>query len=159
MAQRGKGERVLGPYPIGRQWRVVVVGRGGERDSRFYPTEEKAKQVIRSVRREFARAGDKTVQEGFDAYERYLLDDKGNKRGSVDDTIYRLGAFFPDREMLLRDLTTQKCVGYYESLRARKTRQGKSFSVDTHRNILAEAKSFLKWCSAQQKWLPRNPID
>jgi integrase len=158
MAQRRKGERVLGPYPIGRLWRVVVVGRGGERDSRFYPTEEKAKQVIRAVRREFATAGDKTVQEGFDAYERYLLDDKGNKPGSVRDNIYRLGAFFPDGQMLLRDLTTQKCVGYYESLRARKTRRGTSFSVDSHRNILAEAKSFMKWCSAKKKWIPGNPV-
>jgi len=45
MAQRSKGERVLGPYPIGRQWRVVVVGRGGERDSHFYPSEEKAREA------------------------------------------------------------------------------------------------------------------
>ena len=53
MARRRKGERVLGPYPIGRQWRVVVVGAGGERDSRFYPTKEKAEEVIRAVRKEF----------------------------------------------------------------------------------------------------------
>ena len=76
MAQRSRGERVLGPYPIGKQWRVVVVSRGGERDSRFYPSEEKAREVIRAVRREFARNGDKTVKEGLEAYERYLLDDR-----------------------------------------------------------------------------------
>ena len=46
MAQRGKGERVLGPYPIGKQWRVVLVGTGGERDSRFYPTKEKAEAML-----------------------------------------------------------------------------------------------------------------
>ena len=75
MAQRSRGERVLGPYPIGRQWRVVVVGAGGERDSRFYPTKEKAEEVIRSVRKEFARQGRKTMQEALDAYEEYLSTD------------------------------------------------------------------------------------
>jgi integrase len=159
MAQRSKGERVLGPYPIGKQWRVVVVGPGGERDSRFYPSEEKAREVIRAVRREFAKEGDKTVKEGLEMYERYLLDDKGNKPGSVEDTMYRLGAFFPDDEMLLRDLNSRVSAAYYESLRSRKTRLGRSFSVDSHRNILAEAKSFLRWCVRKQKWIVRNPLD
>jgi len=159
MAQRSKGERVLGPYPIGRQWRVVVVGVGGERDSRFYPTEEKAKAVVRAVRREFAKAGAKTVKEGFEAYERYLLDDKGNKPGSVEDTMYRLGAFFPDGEVLLRDLTTETCSRYYDALRIRRTRRGNLFSADSHRNILAESKSFLRWCCGKRKWITRNPLE
>ena len=159
MAQRSKGERVLGPYPIGRQWRVVVVGRGGERDSHFYPSEEKAREVVRAVRREFARNGDKTVAEGLEAYRTYLLEDKGNKPGSVEDTLYRLGAFFPTGEVMLRDLTNKACSGYYDALRTRKTRLGKAFSVDSHRNILAEAKSFLRWCSAKKKWLARNPLE
>ena len=158
MARRGKGERVLGPYPIGKQWRVVLVGTGGERDSRFYPTKEKAEEIIRAVRREFSKNGDKSVTEALDAYERYLLDDKGNKPGSVEDTLYRLGAFFPDGEVLLRDLSTRTCSGYYESLRTRKSRLGKSFSVDSHRNILAEAKSFLRWCVGK-RWIHRNPLD
>jgi integrase len=158
MAQRRKGERVLGPYPIGKQWRVVVVGLGGERDSRFYPTEEKAKQVVRSVRREFERYGAKTVQEGFDAYELFLRDDKGNKTRSAADTIYRMGVFFPDREMLLRDLTEKACSGYYDALRARKTRLGRPFSVDSHRAILAEAKTFLRWCVKKQ-WTAKNWLE
>lgn len=145
--------------PRGKQWRVVVVGRGGERDSRFYPSEEKARQVIRAVRREFARNGDKTVQEGLDAYERYLLDDRGNKPGLVEDTLYRLGAFFPDGEVLLRDLNAKTCSEYYDALRTRKTRRGRPFSVDSHRNMLAEAKSFLGWCTVKKKWIAHNPIE
>ena len=159
MARRGKGERVLGPYPIGKQWRVVLVGTGGERDSRFYPTEEKAREDhpggeerIREKRRQ---VGDRSAG----GIRRYLLDDKGNKPGSVEDTLYRLGAFFPDGEVLLRDLSTRTCSGYYESLRTRKSRLGKSFSVDSHRNILAEARSFLRWCSTKRKWIARNPLE
>ncbi len=160
MARRGKGERVLGPYPIGRQWRVVLVGAGGERDSRFYPTKEKAEEIIRAVRREFARDGRKTVQEALDGYEEYLLNDKQNKAVSVANTTYRLGAFFPDRLMLLSDLTPRICDGYYEELRQRKTRVGDAFSVDSHRTILAAAKTFLRWCTAKpRRWILRSPVE
>jgi integrase len=115
--------------------------------------------VIRAVRREFAKDGDKTVTEGLDAYRRYLLDDKGNKPGTVEDTMYRLGVFFPHGEVMLRDLNGKTCGGYYEALRTRKTRLGQPFSVDSHRNILAEAKSFLRWCTVKKKWLSRNPLE
>src|SRR5215471_19129891 len=130
MARRGKGERVLGPYPIGRQWRVVVVGAGGERDSRFYPTEQEAWAVIRAVRKELSRTTEKTVEEARTAYEKYLREEKGNKPGSVDDTIYRLQTFFPDEQALLSDLTSTRCAGYYDVLRMRKTHNKVSFSVD-----------------------------
>jgi hypothetical protein len=96
-----------------------VVGAGGERDSRFYPTEEEAKKVIRAVRKEFAKASTKTMQEALDAYELYLRYDKQNKPGSVDDTIYRLGVFFPDRDLRLCDLSARTCEGDYEALRTR----------------------------------------
>jgi integrase len=160
MARRGKGERVLGPYPIGKQWRVVLVGAGGERDSRFYPTKEKAEEIIRAVRREFARGGQKTVQEAFDAYEEYLLNDKQNKAVSVANTMYRLGAFFPDKYMLLGDLTPRNCDGYYGELRGRTTRVGEAYSVDSHRTILAAAKTFLRWCSSKpRRWVSRSPVE
>jgi integrase len=160
MAQRGRGERVLGPYPIGRQWRVVVVGAGGERNSRFYPTKEEAEEVIRAVRKEFAKQGQKTMQEALDAYEDYLSTDKQNKAVSVANTIYRLETFFSDRNMMLGGLTPRICGSYYEELRRRSTRTNKVFSVDSHRTILAAAKTFLRWCSAKpRRWVSRSPLE
>jgi integrase len=160
MARRRKGERVLGPYPIGKQWRVVVVGEGGERDSRFYPTEQEAWQVIRAVRKELSRTTEKTVQEARAAYEKYLREEKGNKPGSVDDTIYRLKTFFPDEQLLLSDLTAARCAGYYDALRERKTRNDGPFSVDSHRTMLAAAKTFFRWCGGKpRRWITRNPLD
>ena len=160
MAQRSRGERVLGPYPIGRQWRVVVVGAGGERDSRFYPTKEKAEEIIRSVRKEFAKQGRKTMQEALDAYEEYLSTDKQNKAVSVANTMYRLETFFSDKDMMLGDLTPRACESYYEELRKRNTRTKKVFSVDSHRTILAAAKTFLRWCCAKpRRWVSRSPVE
>jgi hypothetical protein len=45
MAQRSSGERVLGPYPIGKQWRVVLVGRGAKEIGHFF----QKKKVSNSV--------------------------------------------------------------------------------------------------------------
>ena len=56
------------------------------------------------------------------------------------DRLYRLGVFFPDRALLLSDLTTAKCAAYYEALRGRVNRLGRPFAVDSHRSMLAEAR-------------------
>lgn len=93
------------------------------------------------------------VGEAIVAYGQHLTE-KGNKPGPIADTLYRLRTFFPDVAIRLTDLTTVKCAGYYENLRTRVSRTGKVFSVDSHRNMLAEAKSLLKWCGAQKKWIP-----
>jgi hypothetical protein len=44
-------------------------------------------------------------------------------------------------------ITPKKGAELYAGLRRRKTKSGKQLSVDSHRNILAEAKSFPKWCA------------
>ena len=51
MARRTKLERVLGPYRHYRRWRVLLVSVGGEKTVTDYESEEKARQVVRSVRR------------------------------------------------------------------------------------------------------------
>lgn len=79
--------------------------------------------------------------------------------GPQADTLYRLGKFFTDGEVLLSALTPAKCAGYYDALRSRVTRTGKGYAVDSHRNMLAEAKSLLRWCVVVKKWLRRNPLE
>jgi hypothetical protein len=53
----------------------------------------------------------------------------------------------------LSALTPSMCIGYYEALRSRTTKYGKALATDSHRNILAEAKTFLKW-SVGKGYLP-----
>jgi hypothetical protein len=91
-------------------------------------------------------------------YESYLRDDKGNRPGSVATTMHRLGRFFVERDLPLESLSGPRCAGYYEALRTTVTRLGKPVSVDVHRNTLAEAKTFLRWCT-KRKWLGRNPLE
>jgi hypothetical protein len=51
-----------------------------------------------------------------------------------------------------------KCAGYYQSLRFRQTKYGKPLAVDSHRNILAKARTFLKW-SMGKGYLRDNPLE
>jgi integrase len=50
------------------------------------------------------------------------------------------------------------CETLYTKFRLRRTKAGKSFSVDYHRNTLAEAKTFLRWC-VKRKFLKDNPLE
>ena len=144
MARRSKPERVLGPYRHHRKWRVLLVSAGGAKTVTDYENEAKARQVVRSLRRELAKGGDRTVQEAREKYEMYMRDDKGNKLRSIAATTWRLGIFFHEDDLLLDELTPERCRGYYDALRTRpRPKTKRPLAVDSHRNILAEAKSFL----------------
>jgi integrase len=74
------------------------------------------------------------------------------------NTIYRLELFFPDRELRLFELDVRKCEAYYLAARTRVTKTGRALAVDSHRCILAAAKTFLKWCMGRpRRWLENNP--
>ena len=159
MAQRTKGRRVLGPYRIsGPRWRIIVVEGSGERAARNFETEEEALQVVRSLNRQIRKAEEKAICEAKEEYEVYLRDEKQNKERSYTATMWRLGIFFPDAELTFSALTPSKCAGYYQSLRFRQTQYGRPLAVDSHRNVLAEAKTFLKW-SVGKGYLRTNPLD
>lgn len=102
-----------------------------------------------------------TVAHAIKAYGKHLLD-KGCKPKTVADRLYRLNTFFPDGTAALADLTTSACAALYETLRApRAVAEGKmmrTYSVDTHRNMLAEARMLAKWCVAK-RWLRASPLE
>ena len=87
----------------------------------------------------------------------------------MEDTTYRLGMFFSEvdetgqvvrglDDVALSSITSTKGEELYAGLRRRKTKTGKTLAVDSHRNVLAEARSFLKWCTGK-RWIVRNPLD
>jgi len=135
-----------------------VVDESGSRTTRDFEAEKEAVQVIRSVNRELRKTEETTIAEAKEKYEVHLRDEKQNKERSYTATLWRLGVFFPDGEMPLSALTPQKCAGYYQALRTRTTKYGKPLAVDSHRNILAEAKTFLKWSMAKG-YLRTNPLE
>ncbi|MBI2898501.1 MAG: tyrosine-type recombinase/integrase [Deltaproteobacteria bacterium] len=105
---------------------------------------------MRSLRRELASQDATTIEEAIEMYVRFLRDVKQNRVSSVATTRARLEAFFPDREMPLRALDRATCSDCYDAL-------CRTNAVDTHRNSLAEARTFGAWCEAR-KLVERNPL-
>jgi integrase len=99
-----------------------------------------------------------TVKHAIEAYGRYL-DDKGLKPGPNAERLRRLRTFFTEEAVLLSELTTAMCSAFYDALRTRVSPITKRpFSVDTHRNTLAEARMLCKW-AVSKRWLRSNPVE
>jgi len=172
----------------------------------YYESEKEARQVVQSLRREMGQQQERTIGDALKEYERHMRE-KGNKPKSITETTRRLRLFFPELEMPLAALNSNRCQAYYDELAQRpamhpkrqqvdgddvaslreqevswrdicaKLKCGRSaamraleqrgqpepeprkLSADSHRNMLAEAKSFTRWCTQDKRWLKANPLD
>jgi integrase len=158
------GAGAFGPYRRGARWRVVVRARDGARTTASFATEAAARRYLDAARLEVEaeRDGDRTVGRAIDAYQKHLEVDKGNRSGSVGLTRHRLRVLFaPDLEGALGDLTPQRGKWLNDRLVTATYEKGgetRRYSVDTCRNTLAEAKTFLEWCVGQ-RWLRKNALE
>jgi integrase len=139
-----------------------------QRRRRGFDTRTEAEEFLARVRVELAdgsrEIGDPivtpgiTVKHAIEAYGRHL-DEKGLKPGPNAERLRRLQSFFTDEALLLSEPTTSSCASYYEALRTRISPTTKrTYSVDTHRNTLAEARMLGKWC-VTKRWLRSNPAE
>ncbi len=146
---RKRGERVLGPYPDAGGWRVTVVGADGGR-SRYHFTEHgPARGFVERSRQNQAQAAVASVAQAIEAYQKHLVA-KGNKASSVTTSMHRLRAFAPG-DMGVRRLTPAWCAARYVELAG-------DLKPDTHRNMLAEAKTWCRWLVGQSL-LPSMPME
>jgi integrase len=151
-----RGERILGPYEQHNGWRVVEIDANGSRSSTLLDTEAKAVRYAEVLRAELAKE-DHTTDSALKEYRRHL-EAKGDKAVSIDVTAWAIGLFFPVPAPL-RLLSSKRCGALYEDLRTPPSkRTGKPLAADTHRNVLAQVKSFLAWC-VERGWIGENPCD
>jgi integrase len=163
--------RVLGPYwsEAKKYWRITRVEPGGppgqsrRRDS-YFGTRDEAEEYRQLKLSSYERLRGTTFGGALEAYEKYLKE-KGNKDVSIQETVRRLKLFFPEHGMKLPKLTQEKAEAIYRVFAARtylvgppKARREKPVSVDFHRNVLAQAKTFLRWCAAKG-WMQGNPLE
>lgn len=159
-----RGERILGPYPHhSGGWQVIRCFAGGGRKSAILPTEAKAQRYKEALSASIERE-EHTTETAIDAYKRHLAD-KGTKPQSIDVTSWAIGQFFPE-PVVLHLLSAKRCDALYEDLRGRPRKcrrhdvcacMHRPVSVDTHRNVLAQTRSFLAWC-VERGWLRENPL-
>ncbi|MEJ7598465.1 MAG: site-specific integrase [Kofleriaceae bacterium] len=147
-------ERVLGPYKNRNGFRVIQIDSAGKREAVVFETEAKAERYIEILKSDLNR-DEHTTETAFEAYRTYLKD-KGNKDSSTEVTAWAVTSFFPSA-LPLQLLSAKRCEALYADLRTRPSARTKQpVSADTHRNVLAQVKSFLGWCVACG-WLRENP--
>jgi integrase len=153
---RKRGERVLGPYEQHNGFRIVEIDERGVRHSTVHPTEKAATIYKETLLAELERI-DQTTEKALAEYRKHL-EAKGNKPDSIRQTIWALGLYFA-RPIVLSALTPKRCQELYDEMRTRPTeRTGAPPSVDSHRGILAQARTFLGWC-IERGWIRGdNPL-
>jgi integrase len=149
MPRRKRGERVLGPYEHGLQWRVVEIAEDGTRTSKSFSKEAQAQKYIELLRAALAIVSI-TVEDAHEEYAKHLRA-KGNKDTSLDSVKWAIRKFFPDWSLRVTDIDREMCAEAYKTLTT-------TLAVDSHRNALAQIKTFLAWCK-EQRYLSEHPAE
>jgi integrase len=134
--------KLYGPYPHKSGYRCKLVINGQSTNLPTVSTAEKAELVGREWLRKLIGEHKITVGEAQEKY-RDFLRAKGNKPDSISTTLYRLRRFFVDSSLPIASLTSRRCAGYYSALT-------ETQKADTHRNTLAEARTFCRWLYSEQ---------
>lgn len=151
-----RGERILGPYEQHNGFRVIEIAANGERKSTLFPDEAKAQKYIEILSAALIHE-EQTTASAVDLYRDHLKS-KGNKPDSIRQTCWAIGMFFP-QAIPLALLSAKRCQRLYEEMRERPTRTGKPLSVDSHRGMLAQVRTFLAWC-IERGWIRgANPAE
>lgn len=152
-----KRPRVWGPHRHGRGYRCYFRREGKTCATETVETLAEAERLKRALERELAAQDRLTVGEALSQYEQFLTA-KGNKPGSIKLTVFRLLDFFPEHDVQVAHLTAREAADLYQRLVTEpRPGTGRPLAADTHRNTLAQAKSFLTWCVAKGI-TPQNPL-
>jgi integrase len=150
--------RIHGPYRHHDRWRIKIVERStGKVTHETYSSEDEARAAAKTMRRRLAWASGISAAGALDAYERYLVV-KGNKPRTVVTTMYRLRRFFGSvSKLALVGLTPTAGQKLYDDFTQAKTKDDRTMSVDSARNTLSEAKTFLAW-AVTKRWARTNAL-
>ena len=147
--------RIHGPYPHHDKWLIKIVDRATRKvTNRIFETREEAEATIQSLKRQQRQQAGISVGDALDVYQQWLAEvghkGEGNKPRTVETTMQRLRRFFAAAAKIAVNALTPASAGkLYEELTG---------AVDSRRNILAEAKTFLRWCLTKG-WTKTNALE
>jgi integrase len=154
MGRRNKGVRILGPYETRGRWRVFEVDASNARTAVYFASRQEAVAHV-ELFEEADLLDDHDTDSARKLYLKHLASE-GNRKSSMDRTDWSIKTFFPSAKPLW-GIRPKHCAKLYESMcTTPRKKTGKPLAVDSHRNALAEVKTFLDWCVGQG-WIRRNP--
>jgi len=135
-----------------QRWRIEIRdGVTGSRSRPSFDSEKEAWRAYRTAKREALAFEEPTVGEMIEAYREHQIE-KGNRPSSYKSTYSKMNLFFePCMNLRVSQITQAKAQKLYDRRRA-------TLAVDSHRNELAEAKTFFRWIVKQGK-LRNSPLE
>jgi len=151
--------RITGPYRHGSGYRCRIDAAGRRLWCPSGTTPESACAAAEIVADTLRRQGVLAITDAIAEYAAHQLTDRGNRPGSVATSQTVLRQFFaPQLTLSLRQLSVATARDLYDRLcQLKSPRTGRPLSVDTHRNYLAQAKTFLAW-AVEAGYLRANPL-
>jgi hypothetical protein len=153
---KGKSmHRIHGPYPLHDNWLIKIVDRSTRKaTNRVFETRDEADAAVQTLKRQQKHEAGIDMGAALDIYERWLGEvghkGEGNKPRTVETTMQRLRRFFAEaRKIAVGALTPAYAAKLFEALMG---------AVDSRRNILAEAKTFLRSCR-DKGWAKTNALE
>ena len=130
--------RITGPYEHRPgEWRCRITREGKREWGPIADSPQRAKRLAEATLERYRALRPETVEVMLERYAEYMAA-KGNKPRSIVTSTYRLRSFFRDPHLPVGRLTEKLCSTYYADLIDRQ-------KADTHRNALAEARTFVRW--------------
>lgn len=151
-----KGIRVLGPYPNGVNFRLVVIEEG-RRKSITAPTREAAETLRRNIQGEIETHRTRTVDEVLEEYIEHRVHDGGILPLTVTE-LRRLTQDFLPGNASITAITQAEAAQLYEALTRRMTQRGTPISPNTHHVMLRRTRAFFRW-AVERTYIAQSPFE
>lgn len=167
--------RVRGPYRHRDGWYVETIDPQADRGdgkvrSRYFGTEEDAEVYKQVKAAQLERLHGVSFDTALTEYKKFLTTTghkKVSSKESAEETCRRLRLFFEDvLEHRLAKVDDERAGELYTAFTQRtytvgskKAPREKPYTPGHHRNVLAQAQTFMRWCVRPRKWITFSPLD
>lgn len=150
--------RILGPYPDGKRWRVILFSNG-KRSAHTAKTRDQALEIIQHLRQRPPDLQAKPLDAALREYDSHLRFSRRLSPSSCDNAQRTLRAFLGDStDDPIASLTSQNArqLARFEHPQALRIRR--RYSLSTRYAVLGHAFRFFDWAKSS-RYVERNPFD
>ena len=150
------GVRVLGPYPNGANFRLILV-ENGRRKSLTAPTLEAAESLKRDILGQILTKQTRTIADVLAEYIEHSVRDHGIVQRTIAE-LHRLTQDFLPSHLSITAVSPAEAARLYDELSRRTTPRGTPLSPSTHHVMLRRARALFRF-AVEQGYLPQSPFE
>ena len=150
-------DRILGPYPEGTRWRVVLIA-GGKRTARTATTRERALQIAQQLRQRSSTSPSRTLAAALREYDAHLRIERRLSPASCEHARRTLRAFLIEDETPIGSLTIARAHKLARFEHGQTHRLRRRYALSTRYAVLGHAARFFEWAKSR-RYVEQNPFD